>query len=288
MTFGVGTKGKTKFVFVHASDAVDSGNFSHIERRGLMSKPQMYKAIHSFTAIAAEVHFISAEECTVKHVVDKLRSVVRGVDAELITVENFEAAVEHHKEQNPEVRVLELEQQLQRKLVRSLTAPRASVALPEVTVGLAGPAARLRQRIKLYAKGDMVEFWSEIRKDWVLDGEVEEVAVESRNENGCRIVAGSLKIAFANGTHAEWIVPSQVNTDVRPSSRPKAPAARVGYLRKETHEWITQRHERYFELSKGFLRWWNSEADARHWPATNTVYLLGLQHQREGLDLKLR
>merc|ERR1719189_3357012 len=37
-------------------------------------------------------------------------------------------------------------------------------------------------------------------------------------------------------------------------------------------------HERYFELNKGFLQWWVSEADARHGIKPNgTVYLLGLK-----------
>jgi len=280
MTFGVGTQVITKFIFVHV----------HAKGcRGMMWKPQMRTAILRFTSFHSEETFFCPEECTLKPIVYRLRCSSWGVSAKLITVEDFEAALEHHKEHNPDVRVLEQEQHLQRKFVRSLTAPRASVAQPEVTVCVAGPPAQLKQPVKLYAIGDTVEFWSGIRKDWVLDGEVEEVAIESCNENGCSIMAGSLKISFAHGTHAEWIIPSQVESNIRPSSRPNPPAPKVGYLREEIHEWIaTQRSWRYFDLSKGFLRWWNSEADAMQGrPASNTVCLLGLQQQREGLDLKL-
>lgn len=285
MTFGVGTMACTKFICVHAVDGMNSGNFTAIEReRGLMSKPQMFRVIHSFARIAAEVHIQSAKECSVEHVISKLCDM-----GETVTVENFEAAVAYHREQNPELGALEQERKHQMRLVNALAVPRASVAPPEVVVFPTGPTGRLRERVKLHAIGDMVEFWSESSRKWVLDGEVEEVVVESRKEKGYCIQAGSVKISFDNGRRAEWLPPSQVKTNVRPSARPRPPAPMMGELWKEAHRWTTYRHKRYVELSKGFLRWWDSKEDAKHGrPASNTVYLLGLQHERQGLELKFR
>lgn len=293
MTFGVGAAARTKFVFVHVSDPIDSGNFTQLQHgRALASKPAMRKVIHSMTACAADVHFQSPEDCTVEHVVNKLCDVVRGVEANLITVENFEAAVEQHREQHPEVRLLEEERDEQIKYVDSVKAPRPEVVRPEFE-GLPPieETPRLRKKVKLYSKGDMVEVWSAKQQEWMFDGEVVEVAAESFISVGdcLQVAAGSMMVVFANGALYEWLTPQLVETHLRPSPRPLAPSPMVGTLLKETHGWFTFRHERYVELSKGFLRWWESEEAARKGEeAAGTVYLLNLQMQSMGQDINLR
>lgn len=290
MTFGVGARARTKFVLVHTSDSIDSGNFTSMQHgRALASKPEMQKVIRRFAAIAAEIHIQSSEDCTVAHVVGKLSGVVRGVEANDISVGNFEAAVAQHKANHPEVAALEQERKAQQKLAQQIAVPRPEALPPErESMPAAGPAGRLRRRMKLYAKGDMVEFLSNMSQRW-LEGEVEEVATESREVSGHRIIAGSVRISFNNRADIEWIAPAEVETRIRPSPRPRAPAPVVGEMRQEMHGWHEQRHRRYFELSKGFLRWWDCEVSAKGGIApSNTVYLLGLQQQRSGLDLQLR
>lgn len=291
MTFGLGAKAKTKFVLVHASDSIDSGNFTQMQHgKAMACKPEMNRAIRGFCAvIAAEIHILSAEECIVQNVINKLSGVVRGVEAKLITEDNFKAAVEQHKADHPEEVVLEQEREKQKSLATQMIAPRAEVAPPEREVGPAtGPSGRLRKRIKLHIRGDMVELFSESSARWV-DGEIEDVANESRTVNGRTIPAGSVKVSFNSGALVEWVLPSQVETHIRPSPRPRAPTTLVGTWRQEMHGWTSQRHVRYFELSKGFLRWWDSEASAKTGRSPiNTMYLLGLQQERQGLDLKLR
>merc|ERR1719330_925717 len=65
LTFGVGSDAMTRHMFVHASDDIDSGKFSAVERGKAMSvAPAMEKAMRAFVNIAATVHVKSPEECT--------------------------------------------------------------------------------------------------------------------------------------------------------------------------------------------------------------------------------
>merc|ERR1740121_2864927 len=90
MTFGVEAKAKTKFLFIHAADDIDSGSFSARERgQALAVEPAMHKKLYAMSAFAAKVPMHSAEECTVEYLIEKLKKVVRGVEEKAITVENF-------------------------------------------------------------------------------------------------------------------------------------------------------------------------------------------------------
>merc|ERR1719189_1237952 len=97
MTFGVENP-ETKFVHIVASDDIGSGNFSNVERgKAAALGPKMEEAIRKFTAFSAKVHLQSPEECTEENIVEKLREVVRGIDTEILTVENLRASVEARK-----------------------------------------------------------------------------------------------------------------------------------------------------------------------------------------------
>merc|ERR1719220_3181987 len=212
MTFGVGAEARTKFICVHASEPIDSGKFSQLEHgRALANKPVMVKAIRDFTACATDIHIQSQEECTVEHVVNTLCDVVRGVEAKLITVESFKAAVTQHMEQHPEVRMLEEERQEQVRFLESVKAPRVEAVPPECerSQRLEG-FTRLRKKVKLYSKGDMVEFWSTVQNQWMLDGEIVHVVAESCVDSGVHITAGSSLVAHSSGTRFEWLVPQMV------------------------------------------------------------------------------
>merc|ERR1740121_2666390 len=290
MTFGVGTEAKTKFVCIHASDPIDSGNFTQAQHaRALTNMPALMKVIRSFAACATDIHIQSQEECTVEHAVGKLADVVRGVEAKLIDVENFNAAVQRHKEEHPKVQVLEEEKQGQMRYIESVQVPSAEAVQPECAGVVASEdSARLRKKVKSYSKGDMVEVWSSAHEQW-LDGEVAQVAAEScATEEGLQIPAGSVMVVFFGGRLFAWFTPQLTETHLRPSLRPKAARPRVGNLLKETHGWFALRHTRYVELSKGFLRWWDTEESAKNSTASGMVYLLGLQQQRQGQDILLR
>merc|ERR1719414_2584158 len=81
MTFGVGDKAKTKFLFIHAADDIDSGNFTARERgQALATEPAMHKAIYAMSAFAAKAQLHSPDECTVETLIAKLRAVARGLE----------------------------------------------------------------------------------------------------------------------------------------------------------------------------------------------------------------
>lgn len=308
LTFGVGAEALTKFVCIHAMDPIDSGSFSSSRpeiastvwkrdlsegsrrARAISDNPALVEALLAFPSCVADIRIQSLAACTLEHVVRQLCTGVQGEEAKLITEENLRAAIERHREQHPEVRALEAERQEQMKHVELVKEPRPEAVQPERE----GPVStetlsRLRKKAKLYSKGDMVEFWSASRRQWMLDGEVSEVTPESRTDDGLQIAAGSLMILFSNGKRFEWLAPQLAETHLRPSPRPKAALPVTGNILKEDHGCWTVRQWRYIELSKGFLRWWGSEDSARSGAESEgTVYLLGLQQQRKGLDIHLR
>jgi len=101
MTFGV-EAATTKLIFIHASDPIDSGNFSAAERgRALSVEPEMDKALRRFVAFSAKVTIHTPEDCTAEALVQKLQESKQGVSGKMLTVENFKIALEHHKEQYP-------------------------------------------------------------------------------------------------------------------------------------------------------------------------------------------
>lgn len=294
MTFGIGSDAVTKFLFIHASDEVDSGKFSPLERgRALSMEPRMEEAIRKFSAFAAKIRIQTQAECTVESFVAKLRSVVSGMDVDRLTVDNFYAAVEHHKALHPEEvekQKLELKKQEHLEMVVS---PRAAAAQPEHVDSppdMQQTASRQRRKMKLWSRGDVVEVFSEENQKWFLDAEVAEVVDESSMQGNFRVVAGSMKVVYSNGAHFKWVAPQEMETLIRGSPRPRPPDPAVGELRIETHKlFFTQWTTHYLELSKGFLQWWRTREDAQSKnEPIGSVYLLGLQLQRTGMVCRIR
>lgn len=297
MTFGVGADAKIKFMFIHASDPIDSGNYSAVERGQAMGmEPVMDKAIRNYCHFAAKVHVQSPEECTVEHLVSELAKVVRGVDASIITVENFNAAVEHHKELNPDIVKEEKKTEEKAKHIEQMMAPAAELIVPEAdlvpmeSTSMTTEATRQRKRVRLYVKGDVVDVYSMKHQQWFEDAEIAEVVTESKVVDGYRVRAGSMKVIYDNGARFKWIAPQQMEDFLRPSRRPKAPEPVVGELFKETSSWFGAKYlKQYFELNKGFLQWWVKQDDARRGGLPEgQIYLLGLQQQENGAAFRLR
>lgn len=297
MTFGVGAEANTRYLFIHASDAIDSGKFSAVERGQAMAVvPEMDRAIRRFAACSARVHIQSKDECSVETMVEKLRGVVRGLEAELVTVENFRAAVVHHRLQHPEE-----QEQDQKKLdhmrhLQQVGAPRAEAAEPEPELDSPSDATSIgssrsqRKKVKLFAVGDNVEIFSSKSQKWVLDAQVIDVTHESLNVSGFRVRAGSMKVVYDNGMRFKWVAPQQMQDLLRASPRPKAPLPLAGELSLGTSSWFGMDWSRcYFELNKGFLQWWPSQERARSGAVPmDSVYLLGMQLKEKGAGFRLR
>jgi len=168
MTFSTSGSISHKWMFIHASDPIDSGNYSAVERGKAMGmEPVMDKAIHRFVAVAGKVHVQSKEECTVEHLVGELRSIVGGMAADNITVENFNAAVLAHKEANPQIEEAEKIKEEKAKTIEQLVTPSPAAVAPEAEVGavdMVREETRQRKRVKLYAKGDLVDVYSSHNK----------------------------------------------------------------------------------------------------------------------------
>merc|ERR1719330_1268515 len=88
----------------------------------------MIEAVHQFARTAATVHIQSQEECTVENLVEKLRSVVLGTERDIVTVQNLEAAVEHHKEAHPEANS---KANKIREALGQAVGPRATYTVPD-------------------------------------------------------------------------------------------------------------------------------------------------------------
>lgn len=156
----------------------------------------------------------------------------------------------------------------------SHTAPVAEVdtAAAEVQRG-----ARQRKSIKPMKIGDQVEVYSHRYGEWMLDAEVVEFVSESCIRDDLQVRAGSMKVIFNSGRQFRWLEPVQFADFVRPSLRPAPPPRLTGRLSKETHNWLTEWHQRFFLLDHGFMEWWESERDMLAEKAPNKAFsLLGL------------
>merc|ERR1740121_678934 len=131
MTFCVGPKAVTKFLYIHVSDEASGGNVSRMERGwALAAEPGMDKAIRGFAAFSAKVRIHSKDECTVDVLVNKLQSAV----AERLTVDDFYAALEHHRHQCTQQAVVKQRKQKKHEIAENVKALRAEVAEPEPEV----------------------------------------------------------------------------------------------------------------------------------------------------------
>lgn len=294
MTFGVEPDTITKYIFIHASDEADSGNFSRMERgQAAAMEPQMEAAIRKFAAYSAKVVLRSKDECTIENIIEKLRSVVGHLEQGLITAEHFQAAVDCYNQQHPEKQKKQKQKKQHAQIIQqNLAVPRAADAVQEADAPEQTTVEKTRQRkkLKLFGKGDVCEVFSVKHGKWYLDAEITETTDESCYLDGFRVVAGSMKVVYDNGTRFKWVAPHEMEELVRESSRPRPAEPLVGELTKEQHFWfLTHWTKMYFELQKGFLQWWSTKEEAGNGakPA-GSVYLLGLQQQDDDASFKLR
>jgi len=113
------------------------------------------------------------------------------------------------------------------------------------------------------AKGDLVDIWSASENKWFTDGMIEEMRdTASTSHEGKPLPAGCAKIVYNNGARGKWLQPEVLNdrSVVKPSIRPPT---FHGFMKKETHNILSEWHDRYFELRDGFLTWWITLDDSK-------------------------
>lgn len=163
--------------------------------------------------------------------------------------------------------------------------PKSPAVQPEVSMRQtvrSSRSSRQRKKVKPFRQGDMVEVYSFEHGEWMDDGEVISAVTETIVEGKVEVVAGSVKVAFQNATHFQWVAPQQMEECLRPSQRPKPPKAFTGLLDKETHSWLLSFwHKRYVEVNRGCMLWWECEEKALSGaPAKESICLLGLKLER--------
>jgi len=247
----------------------------------------MAKAIGQFASCAASIHFEAEEDCNVEFVVAKLRDVACGVDIDNLTVDSYNLAVSEQLQKQQEKSTKDVAaSDEQQQLDASPISPTA-IQLPARLH--ASPREKQTQKeAQSYEIGDVVEYLDPLTNLWA-DGEVINMASDVIREGGLPIAPGSVKITYANGSKSKWIMPQLVGRHIRMSDQPKAPLPKTGSLNKETHGWFSFWHARHVEVRKGFMRWWDTEENAKAGKAAKGMaYLLGLQQEVDGNTLSIR
>lgn len=296
MEFGVPPDVKTRFLFIHASDPVDSGKFTAVQRGKAMAVvSKMEKFVQAIVAYAAKIDIQHPDECTIPNVVAKLLEVVRGMGSEGLTEAEFMANREFMMAQNAEEEERNRKILDEVKVIEEAAAPNSvEVAEPEQELPTVKEEeeepVKQRKKVKLYSLGDQVEVWSSKNNVWYMDAEVVDVAKETSQIDGIRIKAGSMKVVYDNGARFKWVPPQQMEGYLRPSPRPKSPPPLTGELARAASGWFsTQWEKTYCELNRGFLQWWAKRDDARRGGIpTGKLYLRGLQQKDDGDKIQLR
>merc|ERR1719433_1380123 len=108
MTFGVEADARTEFVCVHVFDPIACGEFNQWQyETDSGNKSQMIAAIHGFAACVATIDIESHRDCIEGCIIKKLCRTVSGPEAKTISVDSFTAALEHRREQLPNLWRLE-------------------------------------------------------------------------------------------------------------------------------------------------------------------------------------
>lgn len=317
MAFGFGDLTRTVFIFVHASDALNSGGFSMKERGAAMSIwPAMEAAVNKFTPCTAKVRIQYKAECTVEFLVGKLRA-IRGMDSSLFTTAGYYYYNSVLKKASGDEEAEQSQFVLETSTIGSSASDEADSRESKTTYGtpmsmdmpspvqLHPPASRAaslshdwsadfagsvqRRKARAYHVGDLVEIWSVKYDKWIRDGEVMDVVREKCCKDGVNLRAGSVKVLYSSGARFKWMPPKQVSEHLRMSARPKAPDSTIGSLQKECHADVTFWRSMHVEISKGYMQWWEEEAEAeRGGKSLGHAYLLGMQLWRQGRSFKLR
>lgn len=151
-------------------------------------------------------------------------------------------------------------------------------------------SATQRKPCRLFRRGDTVELWSTKQQRWLPDGEIAEVIHEGRQVNGVHLRAGSMRVLYDSGVRSRWVSPTEIEDNLRPSLRPRAPVTKKGRLMLETAGlFITGWSYVYVELQRGFLQWWTDvEAARRGEVPLGSVYTLGLEMQASAADASFK
>jgi len=294
MTFGVGPKAKTKYIYVHASNVDDDSTAAFTMRQrgqALAKAPLMEKAMQKYVQTHVKVEITNQEDCCVGFIMEKLLK-VSSVHAAFITVEAYEKAMEEFRAAHPISKEEEEKQVEAAKLVEDLApAPEQhepEQEAPEQKGDEEKEVTRQRKKVRGYKVGDLVMVWSQQSQGWHDDGEIVQVLEGASMHCKQTLSAGTIKVVYANGRRFKWIGPQDAESILRISGRPVPPPPRWGHLDKETHSaTTTEWHQRFFELSKGFLTWWKERDDyTRKRPCISTVGLLGLQLKVEATALR--
>jgi len=137
---------------------------------------------------------------------------------------------------------------------------------------------KLRQKVRLYRTGEVVEIFCHRDLRWHADGEVLEVVSESVEEQGISVVAGSMKIGYNHGHSTRWVAPQETSALLRPSPRPQPPPP----LQGDFLQWQESPHapgwiKASIQLQKGHLQWWAScHESASDTPVSGSLDLLNL------------
>lgn len=168
-------------------------------------------------------------------------------------------------------------------------APAAGLAIA-AAMGVARAApAQVQEHLTQYKVADLVFVYSGANKTWLDDGVVVEVLKEAVSRDGLVLSPQTVKVQYNNRRQFKWVTLVQQAHFVKPSFRPQPPPALIGELMKETHNFISQWHVRYFELSKGYLQWWMSCDDAKKGqPPNGSLSLVGMEMDVRGTVMHLR
>jgi len=148
-----------------------------------------------------------------------------------------------------------------------------------------------RSVVKMLARGDRVEIFSESQQEWMLDGEVVEVVKQRCSRDGLQLRPGSTKVVYGHGRRYKWLSPGMLDEMVRPLPLPRLPESLSGDLvLGTTAGWFRSKREAmYVELDKGFLQWWREEEDAKAGQKpVGAVHLLGAQKEATDVRIQLR
>merc|ERR1740129_1141030 len=157
MEFGVPPAGQTRWLFIHASDPVDSGKFTAVQRgKAMAMSSKIERFAQEIVAYSARVQIHSPEECTVENIVEKLVDVLRGMGSEYISVDEYWANREHYRAQHFQEEEAKQKALEEAKRIEEEQMPKAvEVAQPEEDVPAAAEEAdadttRQRKKVKLY------------------------------------------------------------------------------------------------------------------------------------------
>jgi len=285
-------------------------------------RAKLEEAVTSFVCgeVSLRIKITSKVDCTVENFLQQLHAAETKENVKLLTKEAHQLTYEQRKKDDP---IIVLAEEVQDQLGEKAKEIKAKVA-PEFQEGKAGGSAatlprqatesradltgksevsllgtptvageegvRLRKKVKPYKVGDLVDIFRSKQNDWLLDGEVVEVANDAGVKDGTSVTAGSCKVTFNAGKEFKWVQPAQFEASLRISGRPRPPEMKTGVFSKETHNWWwVEWNERYFELKKGVLSWWTNEAAAKaQKKPSKTIYLLGMQYNQDNNKIKVR